>query len=75
MKNTKNYTITNPEEKINFLIEEYIAWAIDASDASKYDLMKLMLTVFTPEDLEHLGWGDTMREFLEADDSNEDEEF
>lgn len=68
----KKNTVSNPEQKINQLIDRYIAWAIDACGFSRHDLMKGLLEIFTPAELESLGRGDTMRSFLAADDSWED---
>ena len=36
------------------------------------ETMEVLLDILTPEDMEQLGLGDTMREYLAADDKDEE---
>lgn len=76
MKSTPNKAanapVLNANQKLHDLVLEYLAVTIEALDWSMVETMEVLLDILTPEDMEQLGLGDTMREYLTADDKDEE---
>ena len=76
MKSTPNKAanapVLNANQKLHDLVLEYLAVTIEALDWSMVETMEVLLDILTPEDMEQLVLGDTMREYLAADDKDEE---
>ncbi len=68
----EKYTISNQDQKLRDIINEYLEIAVGVCEFARSDTMKELLEIGTADDMEYLGLGDTMREFLSADNYYED---
>ena len=66
------FEIPDVHSKLHDLISEFLEVSTEVCEFSKVEMMESLLRIFTAEDIESVGHGDTMREYLAADDRSDD---